>query len=267
MGDNDGTSTTGDHTAPDPGASFDPDAGLDLGLLSEAIESTPSGGLAQSGRPAGYGLRRRLTGFLALVLGVVGMLASLVVAFLILRTGFSATSTVDNLLSPVAETIGRVETRIDQADDVVNRNGVASELMPELLARSEGLSDVAGSGRELFTTVTDHPVYGLLPAQLDPLTDALDEFAASAVRVDEVVTSAAEGRDLKAADAELVADELDGLQAKVAGAGDALDDATRSLKRWIRFGAFIGLLVSLWSFWAQFVLARRGLRAVRGRPV
>lgn len=251
----DDQATDADEAAPD----------LDLGPDSPTLDldEVPPPAAAS---PAGT-VRRRLIGFLALVLGAVGVLASVVLAFLVLRTGFGASSAVDSLLDPVAATIERVDTRIDQADDAIDRGGVPSEGMPELRARSEGLLDVSGSAADLFTTVSDHPVYQWLPADLAPLTSALEGFTTGSSRVEEVVAATPDGDGLTSADAAIVADELDTLQAAVTDVGEAFNSAERSLRRWIRIGALFGFLASLWLCWAQFSLARRGLRAVRGRPV
>lgn len=215
----------------------------------------------------GRALRSRFAGFLALALGVVGVVASVVFAVLVVRAGFGAGSAIDSILAPVSNTLDRIDTRIDQADDDVDRDGVPVELMPTLRARSEGLLDVASSGRDLFTTVEDHPIYQWLPAEMGPLGESLTTFSDGANNIEDLVSGTAENRPLSATDAGVIADEIDVLQAEVAGAGEALDNAARSLKRWLRLGALFAFLASLWSGWAQYCLARRGARALRGRPV
>lgn len=217
--------------------------------------------------PSGRAVRARLFGFLALILGVVGIVLSVIALFLVLRAGFGVTSAVDDLLEPVSATIDRLETRIDQADDTVDRDGVAPEQMPALRARSEGLLDLTGSAVDLFAAVRDHPVYQWLPADLSALESSLDDYAGGASRIEEVVGRTADGAGLSAADSSTVATEIDTLQAGVVDVRQAVVEAARSLRRWIRIGAFFGFLGVLWGLWAQFCLARRGLRAVRGRPV
>jgi hypothetical protein len=243
----------------------DTDAGS--GMILEGDTSIVTPAEAAHRRRTRGGARRRAVGVLALLLGVAGVLASLGAAALVARTGFGATRAADRLLEPVAEQIGVVETRIDQADDAVDREGMATALMPELRARSEGLVDVTASARDTAATLRDHPIYGLLPADLDPLTASVDGFADGASRIEQVVAATAGNQELTGADASIVADELNTLQAGVAGAREAIDGATRSLKRWIRIGALVGVLISLWSCWAQFCLARRGFRATRGYSV
>lgn len=217
--------------------------------------------------PSGRAVRARLIGFLAVILGIVGIVLSVVALFLVLRIGFGVTSAVDNLLEPVSATIDRLETRIDQADDAVDRDGVMPEQMPELRARSEGLLDVTGSAVDLFTAARDHPMYRWLPAELSALESSLGDYADGASRIEEVVDRTADGDGLSAADSSTVAAEIDTLQAGVVDVRQAVDEAARSLRRWIRIGAFFGFLGALWGSWAQFCLARRGLRAVRGKPV
>ena len=107
-------------------------------------------------RRSSAGARRRVAGALALMLGIVGLVASLGAAALIVQTGLGATRAADRLLDPVAEQIGVVETRIDQADDAVDREGMTTALMPELRARSEGLLDVTSSARDKFHGTRDN---------------------------------------------------------------------------------------------------------------
>ena len=237
------------------------------GLILEGDTAVVTPAEVARRRRSSAGARRRVAGALALMLGIVGLVASLGAAALIVQTGLGATRAADRLLDPVAEQIGVVETRIDQADDAVDREGMTTALMPELRARSEGLLDVTSSARDTLTTVRDHPIYGWLPADLDPLEASVDGFATGADQIEEVVAGTTNGQGLSTADASIVADELNTLQAGVAGAREAIDGATRSLKRWIRIAAFVGFLASLWSCWAQFCLTRRGFRGARGlRP-
>lgn len=209
---------------------------------------------------------RRLAGLLALVLGVVGVGASIVVGALILWAGITASSTVDEMVAPLAETIERVETRIDQADDAVDRDGIDADRMPELRARAEGLADVGIALQGLAVAITEHPVYGRLPADLAGLGAATDDLAGRTGRINELVSGTTDGRALPARTASEVTDELNTLQDDMTDLGDTLDDAAGSLKSWLRIGSLLGVVAAAWSGWAQVSLIRRGLRGLRGQP-
>ena len=243
------------------GSDGDPDGPVGEGRA--AVDSGP----AEGGRARSRALRSRLAGLAALLLGLVGVLVSVVLAILFIVAGFRASSTVERLLAPLVSAVERVETRIDQADDAVDRDGLAAERVPELRARAEGLADVAATADDLLDGIRDHPIYRRLPADLGPLGGAVDDFVAGAERVDATVASTGDGRALSASDAAVVAAELNDLQAGVGAIEKSIEDASGSLRRWIRLGSFAGFLGSLWSAWAQWCLMRRGLLGARGRAL
>lgn len=250
---------------------------IDFGLTSSeastssesVLEGLPSdlesSGAGDTGRGDGGGFRRRLAGILALMLGVVGMVLAVVFAFLVLRAGFGATGVVDDLIEPVDRAIDRLETRIDQTDDAVDRDGMETEAVSRLAARSEGLLDMAASANDIFSAVEDHAIYRYLPADLSDLSASLASFEASATTVNEAVSDLGDGESLDGAGAGILADELDSMQTKVGDTRDAVDEAGRSLRRWIRLGSLGGFLASIWGLWSQFCLARRGIRGLRGQ--
>lgn len=249
-------STDLDPTSLDP-TSLDPTS-LDP---STSIDPQPTSTVAAGGP----GVRSRLVGLLALLLGIVGSLLMVVVAAMVVRFGFTASDTVDRVMEPVEVSFDRMEARIDQTDDLVDREAIASDRIDELQARVDGLVDVTTGAHELFASVEDHPVYGLLPAELSTLGDALAGFETSASTIDSQLGDAANGDTISATVAGSVADELDGLQSRVTGVRAMIADAASSLRRWIRFGSFLGFLGSLWGLWGQISLARRGWRGFRGR--
>lgn len=206
----------------------------------------------------------RLVGLLALILGVIGALLALVAAFLFLRLLFGASDTATAALEPVASSFERLEERIDQTDDLVDREGIPADRMDELRARVDGMVDVSSAARQGFVAVDDHPLYRLLPAELPALGDALAGFQTSAETIDE---SLGAGPSVRPAVAASVAEELDEMQADVSDTRSRIADATTSLRRWLRLGAFLGLLLSLWGLWGQVVLARRGWRGTRARAL
>lgn len=214
-------------------------------------------------QPAEGGPRRRIGGLVALLLGGVGIVSALVLAFLALRLLFGASGTVDDLMGPVEAAVDRMDDRIDQTDDLIDRRGIDQEQVGELRARVDGLVDLTTSAAQSFESVEGHPVYGLLPADLSGLGDTLDGYATSAAAIDESLGSSPTVRTAAAA---AMADEIDDMQDRVTDARDAVDDAASSLRTWLRIGGLLGLLIALWFLWSQWVFARRGWRGFLNRP-
>lgn len=235
------------------------DTGLDSadGAV-EAVTSPPDADKAKPAKPRS-GARRRLGGLLALLLGIIGSLAMIVLAFLIVRLGFGASDTVDLALEPVRVSFDRLEDRIDQTDDLVDRNGIDAEVVDELQARVDGLVDVSTAAHQGFEAVEDHPVYSLLPAELSVLADDLELYETSAIEIDELIGDGEPAASASAA----VADRLDQMQGNVSDVRDRIDEAASSLRRWIRIGALGGFLAALWGLWAQIALTKRGWRGLR----
>jgi hypothetical protein len=245
------------------GGALDPS--LDPALLDPASEDL--GGSRTATAPSRSGGRSRIAGLLALVLGIVGSLLMVVLAVLSIRMGFRASGTVDRAMEPVEVAFDRMEARIDEADDLVNRVGTDPDGVDELQARVDSLVDVTTGADQVFASVESHPLYRLLPAELSPLGDALGDFTDSANNVDELLGDTSNGTLLTPAVVDGVADQVDGMQSRVTSARTLLLDAATSLRRWIRIGSFLGFLGSLWGLWAQIQLARRGWRGSRGRDL
>lgn len=212
----------------------------------------------------GLGFGRRLVGLLAMVLGILGCLIALFLAFSSLRLLFGASDRADDAMDPLIASVDRLEDRIDQADDLADREGIEPDRVAELRARVDGLVDITSGAERSFAAIDDHPIYTLLPADLDPLGRALDRFSTSAGVIDETMGSSPTVRPASAA---VIADELDGMQSAVRGTRGTVDDALSSLRRWLRIGGLLGFLASLWGLWSQVALARRGWRGFRNRPV
>lgn len=229
----------------------------------ESIESTDEPASAADGA-GGVGFGRRLVGLVAILLGVLGCLVALFLAFSSLRLLVGASHRADDAIAPVISSFDRLEERIDQADDLIDRQGIEDERVGVLRARVDGLVDISTGAQQSFDAIDGHPIYSLLPADLAPLGDALDRFAASATAIDASMGSSPTVRPASAA---AIADELDSMQGSVTDTRDRLDDATSSLRRWLRIGGLLGFLASLWALWAQVTLARRGGRGIRNRPV
>ncbi|MGI9599208.1 MAG: hypothetical protein ACR2QK_23795 [Acidimicrobiales bacterium] len=259
---------------PDPGESADTDGAesgsldpvtLDPDLFPEAdlTGGTPTT-VPDSKRSAA---RSRLGGLLALALGVLGSALMLLLAAVVIRFGFTASDTVDRVMEPVRVSFDRMETRIDETDDLVDRDGIESDEIDELQARVDGLVDISTGAHQVFEAVEDHPVYRFLPAELSTLGDALAEFEESSLSIDATLGDVESGDSVDAATAGQVADELDGMQGRVSDVRDLISSAASSLRRWIRFASFLGFLGALWGLWGQTLLARRGWRGSRGREL
>ncbi len=231
-----------------------------------SLDATPFdeiGGASSAASKSGG--RSRLVGLFALLLGIVGSLAMVVFAVVSIRFGFSASGSVDRAMEPVEVAFDRMEARIDETDDLIDRDGLDPDRVDELQARADGLVDVATSAHQVFETIEDHPIYSVLPAELSTLGNALGEFEDSANRVDTRLGSASNGTLLRTEVVEDVAGELDDMQSRVSDVRSMMVDAAASLRRWIRLGSLLGFLGSLWGLWGQVQLAKRGWRGFRGR--
>ena len=231
-------------------------------LTGPAAEDVGAVG-AVDGAEAG-GSRRRLTGLLAMVAGTVGAVLAIVMAAISIRAGFTASDTVETAMQPVVASFDRLDDRIDQTDDLVSDNGIDPDRLGELGARVDGLVDVSTGAHQGFEAIDDHPLYQFLPAELSKLGEALSGFEESAVSIDDAL---GESTTVSPAVTKRISDELDAMQARVSDVRSLQADAATSLRRWVRFGALLAFLGSLWVLWGQITLARRGWRGFRARPL
>lgn len=232
-----------------------------------AVESTTLDEIGTPPPSKTTGGRRRLFGLAALLFGIVGSALMLVFAALFIRFGFAASDVVDRAMEPVELSFDRMEARIDETDDLIDRDGIEPGRIDELQARADGLVDVATGAHQGFESIEDHPVYSVLPADLSMVGDAMADFEESATTVDSLLGSASNGDTLPEAAVAGMADELDGMQSRVSNVRTTLSDASTSLRRWIRIGSLLGFLGSLWGLWGQWQLAKRGWRGFRGRAL
>lgn len=235
-----------------------------------ALDTTPFDEIGTAGTTVAAtkrGGRSRIVGLLALLLGVIGCALAAIFAVMSIRFGFGASDTVDRAMQPVEMSFDRLEARIDETDDLVNRNGTEPDRVEELQARADSLRDVATGVHQVYDQIENHPIYSLLPADLSPLGDALEGFEQSAESIDDRLGSTSNGTLLGTNVVSGVSDELDDMQGRVSGVRAMLTDAADSLRRWIRIGSLLGFLGSLWGLWGQFQLAKRGWRGFRGRDL
>lgn len=211
---------------------------------------------------SGAGLGGRLAGILAAVLGLIGCLLSFALLAISIRFGFTAGSVAESTAEPLAAAVDRLETRIDQVDDLVDRDGVSGSDFRELQARLDGLVDTATSASQAFSAIDDHVLYRWLPIDKSELASSLDDFEQGADESDAVALSA---DSLNSAQAGRIGDRINAMQTSVSGTGDLIESTVDSLKNWIRLSALGGFFVSLWSLWAQISLMKRGWRGIRGQ--
>ncbi len=209
----------------------------------------------------GGGLAGRLIGTLAAVLGLIGCVLSFALLAIAIRFGFSATDVAETTAEPLAAAVDRLETRIDQADDLIDRDGVSGAEFSELQARIDGLGDTATSASQAFSAINDHVLYRWLPIDKSELSSSLAGFEQGA---DESVGIAATADSLTPAQAGRIGDRINDMQTSVSGTDDLIESTVDSLKNWIRLSALVGFFLSLWSLWAQSSLMKRGWREMRG---
>ncbi|MDH3303280.1 MAG: hypothetical protein OES24_22480 [Acidimicrobiia bacterium] len=210
----------------------------------------------------GAGVGSRLAGMLAAALGLIGCLLSFVLLAICIRFGFSASSVAETTAEPLAAAVDRLETRIDQTDDLIDRDGVSGSDFRELRARLDGLADSATSASQAFSAIDDHVLYRWLPIDKSELSSSLNDFKQGA---DESNGVALAVDSLSPAQAARIGDRINDMQTSVSGTGDLIESTVDSLKNWIRLSALGGFVLSLWSLWAQISLMKRGWRGIRGQ--
>lgn len=203
----------------------------------------------------------RLAGTLAAVLGLLGCLLSFALLAIAIRSGFLASDVADTTAEPLTAAVDRLETRIDQADDLIDRDGVSGPEFSELQARLDGLADTSASASQAFSAIDDHILYRWLPIDKSELSMSLADFKQGA---DESVGIATTADSLSAVEAGRIGDRINGMQTSVSGTGDLIESTVDSLTNWIRVSALAGFLLALWSLWAQTSLMKRGWRGMRG---
>lgn len=209
----------------------------------------------------GAGVGARLAGVLAAALGLLGCLLSFALLAISIRSGFSANGVAETTAEPLAAAVDRLETRIDQTDDLIDRDGVSGSEFSELQARLDGLADTATSASQAFSAIDDHVLYRWLPIDKTELSSSLADFREGA---DESVGIALPADSLTPAQATRVGDRINAMQTSVSGTGELVESTVDSLTNWIRLSALGGFFLSLWLLWAQISLMKRGWRGIRG---
>ena len=185
------------------------------------------------------GVVKRTAGILAMGLGVVGMVLSVLAGLWAVRLVTSPGGFADDVTVGVEASLERARDRLAfaaQAED-------AEVVQQRLGAVQDGFAAAASAAAALDT----HPLVSLLPVDVEGL-----EIAAGSVFVEDA-------RD----DPEGVLDET---ATNLAAAQQRLDDFVDRLRAWVLFAALLLVLVALWSVWAQYHLAGWGWRAWRANP-
>ena len=238
----------------------DPESEVSHSVLEGADDGKPVPPILVKKRGGGIG--GRLAGLLAAVLGLIGCLLSFALLAVSIRFGFVATTVAESTAEPLMAAVDRLDTRIDQADDLIDRDGVDGPEFAELQARVDGLADTAASASQAFSVIDDHVLYRWLPIDKSELASSLDSFTQGA---DESVAVAVTADSLDATQAGRVGDRIDAMQTMVSDVDDLIESTVDSLKNWIRLSSLGGFLLSLWSLWAQVSLMKRGWRGVKGQ--
>ncbi len=243
----------------DRGASTDDVVEPSHSVLEDADDTVVPPVLVQR---RGAGFAGRLAGVAATALGFVGCLLSFALLAISIRFGFIASDVAESTAEPLVAAVDRLETRIDQTDDLVDRDGVFEADFDVLRARIDGLADTATSATQAFAVIDDHVLYRWLPIDKSELSSSLTAFKQGA---DEAVGITLNEASLNPAQAGRIGDRINTMQTAVSGTGDLVESTVDSLTNWIRLSALAGFFLSLWSLWAQSSLMKRGWHGVRGR--
>ncbi len=207
---------------------------------------------------------RRLMGLIAALLGLIGCLVSVILVLFLLRTALGVGDAADDLMEPISSSVDRLETRVDQTDDLVGRSGVDAADLDQLSARADGLADLADGAQRSFSAIIDHPVYRWLPIDLESLSGDLTTIEQSSTSIAQTARSGADNGRIPTADVSRVRDQLNDLQAGFGQLRASVEAGRDSLVRWIRLATLAGVALALWSLWAQSWLMRRGWRGMLG---
>ncbi len=192
---------------------------------------------------------------IAVVFGSIGMVLALGIAAILLAIFMNTADAVDAVVERIDQPIATLDARLDEADAAVNSGEVA-----EVLARADGLADMAASAQVGLEAVTDDPLYAALPIDTD-LIEA--EINALAARTTSIQAEAAGG----VLDPQTVGE----IQRGIADANTLLatveaevDTVADQILFWLRVVTLAAVLLALWALWGQFHLARYGLQRMRG---
>lgn len=199
---------------------------------------------------------------MALVLGSIGAVVSVLAAVAVVWLGLAVGRAVDTTLDWTTRAVDRLDSRLTETATAVTE----VDELGEIRARMARLADVASGARESLAAVTDHPLYGRLPVGMSRVDDGLSAIESSAQSLEETLEETVGGQLADEVRTSIVS-ELEEARTRYIDVETAIEDLAASLKRWTRLVAFGGVLLALWSLWAQVVLARIGhqWRSVRGR--
>lgn len=195
----------------------------------------------------------KVFGLVATALGAIGSVLSIAAAVAALLFIAGANNVVDDVADRVTEPVARLGGQIQEASEaVVTVDG------GELGVRLEGIADQAASATTAADVITEHPLYSVLPVDTESLENRLASVAAVAGEVGESQVD-----DLSAADRSTISSSLDELAGVVGSVDSVVEEATYSLRFWIRLSGLVFVALALWSLWAQVMLFRHGRQRSR----
>ncbi len=202
--------------------------GVEIGPRTDEADGDTTGGVV-----------KRSAGILAMGLGALGLVLSVLGGLWSVRLLTGASGFVDDLTVGVDASLERVSDRLAFA---------AQGEDPEVIQQRLGAVQDGFAAAALAADGIDaHPLVSLLPVDVEGL-----EIAAASVFVDDAREDAAG----------VLADTASSL----AAAERRLDDFASSLRTWTRIAALLLVLMAVWSAWAQYHLVGWGWRAWRTNP-
>ncbi len=188
-----------------------------------------------------------------MVLGTIGSLLSVAAAVVALLFIVGANNVVNDVEERVTEPVARLDGQIQEASEAV-----ASVDGGELSARLANIADQAASATTATDTITEHPLYGVLPIDTDALENRLASVEAVAGEIGESQVD-----DLSGADRSRISSSLDELGDVVDSVDSAVQETSDSLRFWVRLSGLVFVALALWSLWAQVMLVRHGRQSSR----
>lgn len=205
---------------------------------------------------------RRVVGYLALLLGVLGSVIAVASAFAAIWLGATATDVVEDTVSSIVAAVDRLDARLAETASAVNEADGAGELR----ARAQGVGDLVTNARESVVALDDHPLFGRLPVDMASLAARLERVEESSGGLMEDLAGITGNEPVSAAVKAQMTDKLTTAQEQLAASNESIQDVGSQLRLWIRLAALAGFLVCLWGLWAQVALGRRGWKTRAASP-
>lgn len=204
-------------------------------------------------------LRRRIVGYLALVLGALGSVVAAAAGLAAIWFGVTAAGITDDTISTITMAVNRLDERLAETESAVGDSPVIGELE----VRAQAISDLARNAEESLSAIDDHPLFGRLPIDTAPVAALLERVQESSVSLRADLAESDGEAIVSAQVTAQITDRLTTARNQLANFDDRIQSIGNQLRLWIRLSALAGFLLSSWGLWAQIALARRGHRARR----